>query len=162
MNLVGFAIDGQTKSPIVLLRDLSGRRQVPIWIDHTQAHNIMAGIKGAGENVPLTHDLLLSFLKAGNLKVEKIIIDSVEMNKFNALIKLTSIDKVNKGKVKAIEIKARPSDAIALSVRINCRISFDILGVNRRFLTHSPMHKIPMFPKTPPLPKNLNAPKYSH
>ncbi len=45
MRVAGIALDAASRSPIVLLRDPSGRRQVPIWIDQAQAQNIMAGLK---------------------------------------------------------------------------------------------------------------------
>ena len=44
MQVAGIALDAASRSPIVLLRDPSGRRQVPIWIDQAQAQNIMAGL----------------------------------------------------------------------------------------------------------------------
>lgn len=44
MRVAGIALDAASRSPIVLLRDPSGRRQVPIWIDQAQAQNIMAGL----------------------------------------------------------------------------------------------------------------------
>ena len=46
MSVAGIALDASSRTPIVLLRDPSGRRQVPIWIDQAQAHNIMAGLQG--------------------------------------------------------------------------------------------------------------------
>ena len=60
MSVAGLALDASTRSPIVLLRDLSGHRQIPIWIDHAQARHIMAGIKSLETNIPLSHDLMIS------------------------------------------------------------------------------------------------------
>ena len=70
MSVAGLALDASSRSPIVLLRDPSGRRQVPIWIDQAQAHNIMAGIQDSPIPRPLTHDLMVALLKAGNLQLE--------------------------------------------------------------------------------------------
>ena len=55
MTLAGLALDVSSQSPIVLLRDLSGRRQVPIWIDHAQAHNIVAGMQQSHQKTPLIY-----------------------------------------------------------------------------------------------------------
>ena len=77
MSIAGLALDAASRSPIVLLRDPSGRRQVPIWIDHAQAHNILNGIQNPYPLRPLSHDLMVSILKAGNLEVQKIIIHSL-------------------------------------------------------------------------------------
>ena len=126
MTVAGLALDSSNQSPIVLLRDPSGRRQVPIWIDHEQAHNIVAGLKQAKENKPLSHDLMISLLKAGNLQLERVIIHEIEMNTFQAVLKLISKkstnEKVEKQATNLIEIEARPSDAIALAVRAKCTI----------------------------------------
>ena len=63
MTVAGLALDASNRSPIVLLRDPSGHRQVPIWIDHAQAHNIVAGLQLIDDSQPLTHDLMVSLLK---------------------------------------------------------------------------------------------------
>ena len=55
MSVAGIALDASSRTPIVLLRDPSGRRQVPIWIDQAQAHNIMAGLQGDSPPRPLSH-----------------------------------------------------------------------------------------------------------
>ena len=89
MKVAGLAIDATSKSPIILLMDPSRRRQVPIWIDHTQAHNIVAGIKKASNRNPLSHDLMISILKAGNLYLEKVIIHTIEADTFQAVLKIT-------------------------------------------------------------------------
>ena len=96
MTLTGLALDAATKTPIVLLRDPSGRRQIPIWIDHYQAHNIMAGIKESSTQRPLTHDLMVSLLKAGGLYLDRVIIHSIEEKIFvknlNKMLKVWQAD----------------------------------------------------------------------
>ena len=135
MHVAGIALDAASRSPIVLLRDPAGRRQVPIWIDQAQAHNIMAGIQGDEPPRPLSHDLMVALLDAGGLVLERVIIHTIEDSTFRALLNLrhqprradqdsndpaqdpvtenTSTDP-NAGE---IDIDARPSDAIALAVR---------------------------------------------
>jgi len=126
MTVAGIALDSSNHSPIVLLRDPSGRRQVPIWINHEQAHNIVAGFKQTNEDKPLSHDLMISFLEAGNLRLDRVIIHEIEMNTFQAVLKLDSKEKTDRKNEdeskKFFEIAARPSDAIALAVRTKCSI----------------------------------------
>ena len=126
MSVAGLAIDASTRNPIVLLLDPSRRRQVPIWIDHAQAHHIMAGLKGLNSNNPLGHDLMISLLDLGGLKLEKVIIHAIKDSTFQALLKINQNPKIM-GQSKEdlsslIELKARPSDAIALAVRSRCSI----------------------------------------
>jgi bifunctional DNase/RNase len=111
MQVAGIALDAASRSPIVLLRDPSGRRQVPIWIDQAQAQNIMAGLDGRRPIRPLSHDLMVDLLEAGDLHLERVIIHAIEDNTFRAVLKLLQ------GSGEALELDARPSDAIALALR---------------------------------------------
>jgi len=127
MHVAGIALDAATRSPIVLLRDPSGRRQVPIWIDQAQAHNIMAGIQAEAPPRPLSHDLMVALLEAGDLRLERVIIHAIEDSTFRAVLKLdrrfteaeeeTLIANDEEPEPGIVEVDARPSDAIALAVR---------------------------------------------
>ncbi|SBO43014.1 bifunctional nuclease family protein [Cyanobium sp. NIES-981] len=119
MRVAGIALDAASRSPIVLLRDPSGRRQVPIWIDQAQAQNILAGL---GQDIPprpLSHDLMVALLEAGGLRLERVVIHAIEDNTFRAALKLRSGEN---GKERSLEVDARPSDAIALAVRTDSPI----------------------------------------
>jgi len=111
MRVAGIALDAASRSPIVLLRDPSGRRQVPIWIDQAQAHNILAGLDQERPPRPLSHDLMVSLLEAGGLTLERVIIHTIEENTFRAVLKLSNAAG------EPSELDARPSDAIALALR---------------------------------------------
>ena len=111
MRVAGIALDAASRSPIVLLRDPSGRRQVPIWIDQAQAQNIMAGLSEQPPPRPLSHDLMAQLLEAGGLTLERVIIHTIEDSTFRAVLKLNHSDG------EASELDARPSDAIALALR---------------------------------------------
>jgi bifunctional DNase/RNase len=111
MRVAGIALDAASRSPIVLLRDPSGRRQVPIWIDQAQAHNIMAGLSEVPPPRPLSHDLMAALLSAGGLTLERVIITTIEDATFRAVLKLSGPEG------EAHELDARPSDAIALALR---------------------------------------------
>ena len=112
MSVAGIALDAASRSPIVLLRDPSGRRQVPIWIDQSQAQNILAGLSEKQPPRPLSHDLMASLLVAGGLTLERVVIHAIEDATFRAVLKLS-----HDGEEGDLELDARPSDAIALAVR---------------------------------------------
>ena len=121
MSVAGIALDAASRSPIVLLRDPSGRRQVPIWIDQAQAHNIMAGLQDTHPPRPLSHDLMAALLVAGGLELERVIVHAIEESTFHAVLKLRpdlEEDELDdEDDIDFIEIDSRPSDAIALAVR---------------------------------------------
>jgi len=116
MSVAGIALDAASRSPIVLLRDPSGRRQVPIWIDQAQAQNILAGINRERTPRPLSHDLMAQLMAAGGLILSRVIIHAIEDNTFRAVLKLTNATG------EALELDARPSDAIALALRTGSTI----------------------------------------
>ncbi|MFZ0408629.1 MAG: bifunctional nuclease family protein [Cyanobium sp.] len=111
MQVAGIGLDAASRSPIVLLRDPSGRRQVPIWIDQAQAQNILAGLDGRRPIRPLSHDLMANLIEAADLRLERVIIHAIEDNTFRAVLKLL------KSGGESLELDARPSDAIALALR---------------------------------------------
>jgi hypothetical protein len=117
MSVAGIALDAASRSPIVLLRDPSGRRQVPIWIDQAQAQNILAGLSGQTPPRPLSHDLMASLLIVGGLTLERVIVHTIEDNTFRAVLKLSGPEPEQQQ-----ELDARPSDAIALALRTGSAI----------------------------------------
>ena len=117
MRVAGIALDAASRSPIVLLRDPGSRRQVPIWIDQAQAQNLLAGLGDDKPPRPLSHDLMVALLEAGDLQLERVIIHAIEESTFRAVLKLSR----GEGKP-GLELDARPSDAIALAVRTGSSI----------------------------------------
>ena len=121
MSVAGIALDASSRTPIVLLKDPSGRRQIPIWIDQAQAHNIMAGLQGASPPRPLSHDLMAALLVAGGLELDRVIVHAIEDSTFHAVLKLRAEgddgEQNPDDDIEIIEVDARPSDAIALAVR---------------------------------------------
>ncbi|MEB3194639.1 MAG: bifunctional nuclease family protein [Cyanobacteriota bacterium] len=116
MQVAGIALDAASRSPIVLLRDPSGRRQVPIWIDQAQAQNILAGINRERPPRPLSHDLMAQILTLAGLRLERVVVHAIEDNTFRAVLKL--INEAGE----STELDARPSDAIALALRTDSSI----------------------------------------
>ena len=115
MRVAGIALDAASRSPIVLLRDPSGRRQVPIWIDQAQAQNILAGLNEEPPPRPLSHDLMARLLEAGGLTLERVIIHTIEDSTFRAVLKLRRGEA--RPQEAGLELDSRPSDAIALALR---------------------------------------------
>ena len=110
MRVAGIALDAVTRSPIVLLKDSSERRALPIFIGQDQARAIINVLEGQETPRPLTHDLIANIFDIWQLKVEKIIIHALKDNTFYAILSLSQ-GEVTK------EIDCRPSDAIAIALR---------------------------------------------
>ena len=110
MKVAGIALDAVTRSPIVLLKDGSDRRALPIYIGQDQAKAIISALEKQTPPRPLTHDLLVNILEAADMILERVLIHSLQDNTFYALL------CVRQGEVKK-EIDARPSDAIAVALR---------------------------------------------
>lgn len=115
MRVAAIALDAVTRSPIVLLKDATERRALPIYIGQDQARSIIGALEQQPTPRPITHDLMVNVFRAWNLKLEKVIINTLQDNTFYALLCM----KMGK---KEKNIDCRPSDAIALAVRYNCPI----------------------------------------
>jgi len=115
MKVAGIALDAATRNPIVLLRDSTERRALPIYIGQDQAKAIISALENHQPSRPLTHDLAVSILDSLNGVLEKVVIHSLQDNTFYAVI------IVKQGEAKK-EIDARPSDAISIALRTNSPI----------------------------------------
>ncbi|HIK28210.1 MAG: bifunctional nuclease family protein [Oscillatoriaceae bacterium SKW80] len=115
MKVAGIALDAATRSPIVLLRDASDRRALPIYIGQDQARAIISALENHTPPRPLTHDLMVNIMDEWDLKLERVIIHSLQDNTFYAMLTM------RRGEIKK-EIDARPSDAIALALRTHSPI----------------------------------------
>jgi hypothetical protein len=115
MKVSGLTIDPLTNTPIVILKDLDGKRAVPIWIGLFEASAIATELEKISFSRPMTHDLLREMVKILDGKVIKIEIIDLKNNTFFALIHLMKDGNV-------VTIDSRPSDAIALALRVNAPI----------------------------------------
>nr|WP_230972333.1 bifunctional nuclease family protein [Archaeoglobus neptunius] len=102
------------KSPVVVLRTEDGRI-LPIYIGIAEALSIYYALQGDIPPRPMTHDLMVDVIGKLNAKVEKIVIDDLIDNTFYARLVLKQDDKT-------IEVDARPSDSIAIALRLSCPI----------------------------------------
>jgi bifunctional DNase/RNase len=115
MKIKGLVVDPVSKMPIVVLEDPQTDRILPIWIGVFEANAIALTIENIATPRPMTHDLLKSFLEKLDVAVEKIVVNDVRNNTFYAMIHLRYKDQ-------PVVIDSRPSDAIALALRVNSPI----------------------------------------
>jgi uncharacterized protein len=115
MNLAGVRIELPTNQPIVLLREAEGERFLPIWIGQSEAAAIALALQGVVTPRPMTHDLLKNILEEMSVTVNSIAITELRDGTFYAVINMQRNGT-------AYEISSRPSDAIALAVRLQCKI----------------------------------------
>lgn len=107
-----------TQHRVVVLREADSKRYLPIWIGPFEADAIAMAIQGHEPQRPLTHDLLKTAITQMGGSVGHIFINDIHDNTFFARI---VVDQNGK----SIEIDARPSDAIALAVRVDVPIYVD-------------------------------------
>ncbi|MBI2328778.1 MAG: bifunctional nuclease family protein [Chloroflexi bacterium] len=100
---------------VVILREKMADRYLPIWIGPSEADAIAVKLQGGSVPRPLTHDLLQSVINALGASVHSIIVNELKNDTFYAKINLN----VNGGQM---EIDSRPSDALALAVRVEVPI----------------------------------------
>lgn len=117
MKVMGIALDTRTGSPIVVLHDKENRRALPIWIGSAEASSIIRKIENLSVTRPMTHDLIISIIEKVGYKISKVEINDVEKETYFATIFLENEDD---GKI--IGIDSRPSDAIAIAIRIDAPI----------------------------------------
>lgn len=115
MQVKGLTLDPLTSMPVVLLKDLKGRQTIPIWIGILEASAIAAELEKVALSRPMTHDLLRNTVHALGADIIMVEVNDIRDNTFYATIYLKS------GK-KEIAVDARPSDAIAIALRVNCPI----------------------------------------
>lgn len=115
VELVGVRIQLPSQTPIILLREQSGARHVPIWIGAVEASAIAYALEGIVPERPLTHDLLRDILAGLGTTVDRIVVTEMRDQIFFAdLVLLHGGGEVH--------VSARPSDAIALAVRTGAPI----------------------------------------
>ena len=115
MTIKGLMVDPITNIPIVILRDTDGQRVLPIWVGIFEANAIALQIENIETPRPMTHDLLRNVIGDLHGAVEKIVVSDIKDNTFYALIHLRVGEE-------AVTVDARPSDAIALALRVRAPI----------------------------------------
>jgi hypothetical protein len=115
MKIRGLMMDPITNMPIVILKEASGSGILPIWVGVYEANAIALEIEKVVTPRPMTHDLLKNVLVGLDACVRKIVVTNIKDDTFYAVIWLERDGTL-------ISIDSRPSDALALALRIDCPI----------------------------------------
>lgn len=115
MKIEGLLFDPRSNMYILLLKEINGNDTLPIWIGRPEADSIALALGKIATPRPLTHDLIKNVLEGLKTKVIKIVITEIVDNTYYAVI------YVDKSGVE-VPIDSRPSDAIAVAIRMNCPI----------------------------------------
>ena len=118
MEITGVRVELPTNQPIVLLRERGGERYLPIWIGAAEAAAIALSMQGVVTPRPMTHDLMQNILEDLQVSVHRIVVTELRDSTFFASIQLQRNGD-------SYEISSRPSDAIALAVRMAIPIFAD-------------------------------------
>lgn len=110
LELVGVRVELPHNQPIVLLKETSGDRFLPIWIGAVEATSIAFALQGVETARPMTHDLMKDVLDALGVAVGRIVVTELRDGTFYAELHMS-------GPAGEITVSSRPSDAIALAVR---------------------------------------------
>lgn len=126
MKVAGLSIDPFTNAPIVVLKDSEEKKSLPIWIGVLEASAIAAEMEKMDFSRPMTHDLIKDIIVNLKASVDRIEVVDLKDNVYYATIHMTSGSK-------KFKIDARPSDAIALSLRTDTEIFVDsnVLDMSR-------------------------------
>ncbi|HEY7401170.1 MAG TPA: bifunctional nuclease family protein [Actinomycetota bacterium] len=111
MELAGVRVELPTNQPIVLLKEKDGERYLPIWIGAAEAAAIALSLQGVVTPRPMTHDLMKTILEDLGVTVSRIVVTELREGTFYA-----QLDMARNGD--RLEVSSRPSDAIALAVRM--------------------------------------------
>jgi hypothetical protein len=115
MKIRGLVMDPVTNMPIVILKDVNGTSVLPIWVGIYEANAIALEIEKVSTPRPMTHDLLKNLLLGLETQVHKIVVSELRDDTFYALIWLEKDGQI-------MSIDSRPSDALALALRVDCPI----------------------------------------
>jgi hypothetical protein len=115
VKVMGIVVDPKHSNPVVVLVDLSGQKALPIWIGVFEAEAISRGLEDVVTLRPMTHDLMKQILDTFQVSVTRVVINDLKENTFYANLYLNIEGK-------ELVVDSRPSDAIALAVRVKAPI----------------------------------------
>ena len=115
MKIRGLMMDPVTNMPIVILKDVNGATVLPIWVGVYEANAIALEIEKIATPRPMTHDLIKSLLLGLNTNLRKVVVSELKDDTFYAVIWLDREGDL-------ISVDSRPSDALALALRLDCPI----------------------------------------
>ena len=126
-RIKGLMMDPLTNAPIVVLQETAGDALLPIWVGIFEANAIALQIEKVDMPRPMTHDLLKAVLDHLDIEVTKVVVSELRDSTFYAIIFLRSGDRT-------IMIDSRPSDAIAIALRMDSPIFItdDVIAKSHR------------------------------
>ncbi|MBS1876203.1 MAG: bifunctional nuclease family protein [Acidobacteria bacterium] len=118
MKIRGLMMDPVTNMPIVVLKDINGNSILPIWVGIYEANAIALEIEKVSTPRPMTHDLIKVLLLGMKTGIRKVVVSELKDDTFYAVIWLEKDGEL-------ISVDSRPSDALALALRLDCPIYVD-------------------------------------
>jgi bifunctional DNase/RNase len=115
MKIRGLMIDPTNNIPIVVLKDVDGNAVLPIWVGMPEANAIALEIAKESTARPMTHDLIRNLLFGLDAGVKKVVVCDLKEDTYYATIWVEREGKL-------IAVDARPSDALAIALRLDCPI----------------------------------------
>ncbi|HZL56707.1 MAG TPA: bifunctional nuclease family protein [Bryobacteraceae bacterium] len=118
MKIRGLMMDPVTNMPIVILKDVGSNHVLPIWVGIYEANAIALEIEKVSTPRPMTHDLIKTLLLGMDAGIRKVVVNELREDTFFALIWVERNGEL-------ISVDSRPSDALALALRLDCPIYVD-------------------------------------
>jgi bifunctional DNase/RNase len=115
VTVAQLGLDRATNSPVVILREKDGSRVLPIWIGPAEASAIAMEMQGIKPPRPMTHDLLKTVIAGLGASMQRVHISAIKEKTYFAELWLARDDHL-------FQLDARPSDSIALALRMNAPI----------------------------------------
>jgi bifunctional DNase/RNase len=135
MKIRGLMMDPVNNMPIVILRDNSGNSLLPIWVGVYEANAIALEIEKVATPRPMTHDLIRTLLHGMDAGVRKIVVSELKDDVFYAVIWVERDGKL-------ISVDSRPSDALAIALRLDCPIYVDESVLQNSKMTQAISEKV--------------------
>ena len=124
MKVKQLALDPLSNMPMIVLRDEEEKRSLPIWVGLAEANAIALELEKIPTARPMTHDLIRNILESVGARVTKVIVNDLKENTFYAVIHLRLGPN-------DLTVDSRPSDAIALALRVDAPIFVDEEVLNK-------------------------------
>ena len=118
MKVRGLALDPMSNMPIIILRDEEDKRSLPIWVGIFEANAIALELEKIPTPRPMTHDLIKNILESIDARLVKVVVTDLRDNTFFAVLHLQVGET-------EYQVDSRPSDAIALALRVAAPIYVD-------------------------------------
>ena len=135
MKIRGLMMDPVTNMPIVILKDISGNGILPIWVGVYEANAIALEIEKVTTQRPMTHDLIKTLLMGLDTGVQKIVVNELKDDVFYAVIWLEKEGRL-------ISVDSRPSDALAIALRLDCPIYVEDAVLNNSKMASALSEKV--------------------